>query len=393
MKLQYLIIAVLGFTFFFTSCEQTELDGLEPTPSLQTEKKALPSFESEVEKIEVEANTENELESRSGRVRFYSRTFSVSRGRTITLYLNKADLRTNKSYEAVITPISGDPDLYARGFYPSRMIDSNIAYGTSPESVTVVKSDLLSGETRLGFSIYGYTNAQFKIELFMNDVAGGGTSTSDCNCGTGANAGTVLICDNFSSYSGYGIVNQASHWVSRNPGLSVEADLMSQWNSYTGLTGKFLQFNYVSGLGGQHEMYLRAGNYSSGIHKVAFDMEVASGKGAYLELQRYATYGTRGERIYFNGDGTGFIQLMTGDNLAFDYPRNAEFSLELKFDLNRRVYHLRIVRSATNYSDYYWAYPLSVSFTNRFGGIFFGTNMNNRYSIDNVCFETGIRAL
>lgn len=103
--------------------------------------------------------------------RIYSNTFAVSRGKWIDLYMRKSGMREDACYIAVVTPTSGDPDLYIYGRAESgswRRIRYSINAGSAEDRSFLKRDDLRSYEDRGYFSVYGWTDASFEIVIYRS---------------------------------------------------------------------------------------------------------------------------------------------------------------------------------------------------------------------------------
>ncbi len=180
MKTNILILA-LGIMLaisLFTACEQNEL--LEVTKEEVTSNKPLAM----PDKAEVQAEAldviqiSDEIETRGASVLIYSTTSSVSANGWKHFGYSKSSLAGYK-LKAVITPIGGDPDLYVYGYQsgkaaPWRYLRKSAMAGVDVS--TLAGSDLNVSENYGYFSVYGYTAATFRIQIYREDIC----ATEDC---------------------------------------------------------------------------------------------------------------------------------------------------------------------------------------------------------------------
>ena len=73
-------------------------------------------------------------------------------------------IRPGYSYEAVLTPFSGDPDLYLYGYKPWRQVDRSTTEGV--DKVTFDLSDFRSSETQAYVGVWGYSSAYFNLKVY-----------------------------------------------------------------------------------------------------------------------------------------------------------------------------------------------------------------------------------
>ncbi len=177
------IVLVIGVTMF-TGCEKEEMTfSPEAEPFTLTEKPEA-NLDMEIATIEAtdpgeEALGEVGLRS-SGRVVLYSATQTVANGRWRLIRFSKASLLPGYKYTAVVTRISGDPDLYAFGmdldnFNPFRRIRRSATGGVT-ESTYLYRHDLRAHEEYGYFGIYGDSQATYRIVIYRDDICG----TEDC---------------------------------------------------------------------------------------------------------------------------------------------------------------------------------------------------------------------
>jgi len=173
----FLIAALL----FVIGCGKNEMDNLDTQVTQSTEKVALvgsPTGDAEdiTDAFKVDAN---QAESRGINVLISSTDAGVgTKGWKLYRYAKSA-LIAGYKYTAVVTPFSGDPDLYIYGYdigntSPWRRIRQSTS--TVIDVASLTQHDLKSSEEYGYFAVYGYTTAKFNIKIYREDVCG----TQDC---------------------------------------------------------------------------------------------------------------------------------------------------------------------------------------------------------------------
>lgn len=181
----FLIAALL----FVIGCGKNEMDNLDTQVAQSTEKVTLvdtPTGDAEdiTDAFKMDAN---QAESRGINVLISSTDASVSVKSWRLYRYAKSALIKGYKYTAVVTPFSGDPDLYIYGYdigntSPWRIIRQSTS--TVIDVASLTQNDLKSSEEYGYFAVYGYTAAKFNIKIYREDVCG----KEDC---IGFNTSTV----------------------------------------------------------------------------------------------------------------------------------------------------------------------------------------------------------
>lgn len=205
----------------------------------------------------------------------------------------------------------------------------------------------------------------------------------------------VVYEDDFESYDvgDYIAVTNPEWWQTWNdtPGTAEDA-MISDAEALSGANSLILE--------GTSDVILKLGNKTNGAYWIDFSMFIPEGFGGYYNIQKFETPpGTEfAFEIYFQADGTGFMNA-GGDNAAtFTYTQGAWFSIENFIDLNNDW--------AQVYFDdeliYEWQYSLqaqgepgtlqlgSVDF---YAGVVTGSGETPLAYIDDLSFDADIEQL
>ncbi len=437
MRTSIIFSTLVAFALFFTACEQENLLGtVEDVATLSEQPLTLPNAQDAIDLTkEFSAPETEELESRSTLI--YSTTQQIGVSTWFGHFINKVSLwdPLTTKYEVVLTPITGNPDLYLYGYDPSlvgdarwRVIRKNAA-PSGVEKLTFRKSDLKSfgkNETSIYIGVWGKTATKFKVEIFRKGVnckehpaadqvttleyapvcgcdgkqysnkgaafVNGITSWTNgpcpkpCTCGSGL--GTVQICDNFETYNLVTPLSaQAAHWKKWSA-TSLEPQLLVALGGGPGISVKFTDMLIERKAGSaQPDILLTVGNKSSGIHRFKWKMLVPNANSGYFNIQRFTNPGQEfGEQFYFNTNGTLSLKYGSTTFATVNYPKGAWFDLELIVNLDTRRYALAI-NGATKVK---WHNPNGAK---SLGAIDFYPAQNNAgFRIDDVCFERNLSA-
>jgi hypothetical protein len=440
MRTRIIFSTLVAFALFFTACEQENLLGtVEDLSTLSEQPLTLPNAQEAIdltkEFSEPEIDETDELESRSTLI--YSTIQQIGVSTWFGYFISKVSLwdPLTTKYEVVLTPITGNPDLYLQGYDPSLVGDARwrvirgVAAPSGVEKLTFRRSDLKSfgkNETSIYIGVWGKTATRFKVEIFRQGVnckehpaadqittleyapvcgcdgvqysnkgaafVSGITSWTNgpcpasCTCGSGL--GTVQICDNFETYdTGLPLTTQAVHWKKWSVS-SLEPQLLVALGGGPGISVKFtdMLINRKAG-SAQPDILLTVGNKNSGIHRFKWKMLVPNANSGYFNIQRFTTPGQEfGEQFYFNTDGTLSLQYGNTVFANVSYPKSTWFELELIINLNTRRYVLAI----DGVMKVKWHNPNGSS---NLGAIdFFPAQDNAWFRIDDVCFEQNLSA-
>lgn len=169
------------FTLLFSACEQNDLletdeltnitaQRVQPTEEDLKNTEAPFSLQEATDltnDIPAMTTDADEVTDRS-RVKVYENFGAVNRGKWKSYYLTAANLPDPSRYklEVVVTPLSGDPDLYFYGYDNGSFRYVRASAWTGVESLTFRKSGLLFDEEYAYIGVKGYSTAQFKIEIY-----------------------------------------------------------------------------------------------------------------------------------------------------------------------------------------------------------------------------------
>ncbi len=177
-NLALFVLTLIGFTGLVTlnSCEKEIFK-----PSLETETLLTEQADSEIlmnldEALEIELDftkRAKSLLSDDCREMIYSKTFTVDRGRWVNLRMKKNNMSPAHHYRAVVTPSYGNPDLYLFGYDYDRPNRWRLLRKSATEAIDesyMAQADLEPNENKAYFSVYGKTQATFKIEIFKEKI-------------------------------------------------------------------------------------------------------------------------------------------------------------------------------------------------------------------------------
>lgn len=179
-KLVSVISSIFVFALLFTACEKETLSTID-TPQTQTQsEKPLAQYDQDAAKVEALDVIEegNGVETRGLGVLVYNLTTTVAANGWRSFGYSKSTLAGYR-YTAVVTPIGGDPDVYAYGYdigaaSPWRYIRRSATAGA--DQVKLAGSDLKTDEEYGYFSVYGFTASTFNIKIYREDIC----DTEDC---------------------------------------------------------------------------------------------------------------------------------------------------------------------------------------------------------------------
>lgn len=205
------------------------------------------------------------------------------------------------------------------------------------------------------------------------------------NCPCESTTGSILICENFETYSEGLISPQADLWTTTSR-INEDARILSEQAS-DGL--KALQLAYEEATATQATSTLALGNYGCGMHRAAWKMYIPEGKNAFFRINKYS-FDTEetGATIYFNPHAKGTV-IVGGQRIEFDFYNDGWFKLEIIFDLDNDIQTIAINEQAIATWPFHYA-TLSTTGTIRLSNIQFEANNNGLFFLDEVCFEENI---
>lgn len=217
-----------------------------------------------------------------------------------------------------------------------------------------------------------------KIALFGNDE-----DVSDCSCES--TTGTLLICENFESYSEGVLSPQSELWETPDRNHNDGRIFIDQ--SSEGLNA--LKLEYKTQFAKKETSALALGNYGCGIHRLTWKMYIPFEKNAIFRINKYAFETEEsGAGVFFNSQGKGTV-LLGGQAIYFDFYNDGWFKMELILDLDNDLQ--TITMNGEEISSWPYHYSMqSTTGTIRLSNILFEANTNGLFFIDEVCFEENI---
>lgn len=173
------------FAFLFSACEQDSIIDTDDLTQVTQQREKLSDEELQQTEAPISLKDANDLNTEitemtadedevteRSRVKLFESYGSVSRGNWKGYYIRTSSLPDPMLYklEVVVTPLSGDPDLYFYGYDNGsfRYVRASAWVGT--ESLTFRKSGLHYDEESAYIGVKGYSNAQFKIQIYRVPV-------------------------------------------------------------------------------------------------------------------------------------------------------------------------------------------------------------------------------
>lgn len=179
MKNLFLLIGILAAIAMFSSCEQDSLTGdmaepLTEETTGQSAKQQVNYDETNAEalvELDIASIETSELESRSTLI--YETVASVSEGNFFSRWMNVADMSSDYRYILKVTPLSGDPDamIYGRNSSNSYRLISESMKPSGVDQTSVTKNEFRSDESRAYFSVYGFSAARFRMQIFRERIS------------------------------------------------------------------------------------------------------------------------------------------------------------------------------------------------------------------------------
>ena len=205
----------------------------------------------------------------------------------------------------------------------------------------------------------------------------------------------VVYEDDFESYNvgDYLAETNPDWWQTWNdtPGTDEDA-LISDAEALSGTNSVIIE--------GTTDVILKLGNKMNGAYWVDFNMFIPEGFGGYYNFQKFETPpGTEfAFEIYFQADGTGFMNA-GGDNAAtFNYTQDAWFTVENFIDLNNdwaQVYFDGVLVYEWQYSLQAQGDPgiLQLGSVDFYAGVVSGSGETPLYYFDDLSFEADIEQI
>ena len=430
-KLFTYLFLILSTLALFTACQKESIEVAAINENQSKQNVTPPTENDELIELTIETNENTNSESASSRglERVYSGSFYVGKGNWKGFSYPKSRFN-GRTYYAYVTPTSGDPDLYAYARNDGEFRRIRYSRNTGKDDTYISANDLYSTDDHGEFWVKGFSNTNFKIEIYRTTGGGncipnpiddpelvcatiwdpvcgcdGNTYSNDCfaylagvtvvsagECsgnGGGSNCnsctsygGSLTICESMDSYATGNISNQSTDWRKWSSN-SNDAEITT-YRSYSGSKSMRVR-SYSSG--SKEDVILKVGSHTRGTHRIAWKMYIPSGRSAYFNVQKSTTPGVEwGSNIYFYTNGRGKVQ-SGGSSKYFNYPQREWFDVELIISIANNSQYLYVngqfVRA--------WNYSNSVSGTNgrrSLGGInFYAVGDNSYFYIDNVCFE------
>ncbi|MDY0085909.1 MAG: T9SS type A sorting domain-containing protein [Bacteroidales bacterium] len=205
----------------------------------------------------------------------------------------------------------------------------------------------------------------------------------------------IVYEDDFESYNvgDYLAETNPDWWQTWNdtPGTDEDA-LISDAEALSGTNSVIIE--------GTTDVILKLGNKTNGAYWVDFNMFIPEGFGGYYNFQKFETPpGTEfAFEIYFQADGTGFMNA-GGDNAAtFNYTQDAWFTVENFIDLNNdwaQVYFDGVLVYEWQYSLQAQGDPgiLQLGSVDFYAGVVSGSGETPLYYFDDLSFEADIEQI
>jgi len=374
-KACFFMLAILAMTF--TSCEKDVLE-LEKTTEetieesataqmrmAQTQKENITLPETAEKTVEIE-NMKIEDESKS-RVLLYSTTTSVSHGAVREWYYSRPhfDDPLQYKFEVVITPISGDPDLYLAGYNAGakRTIRSSTNGLGNVDTETMRITDLHSYETRAYIRVHGYTASQFRMDIYRTSVGCVEHPAADqitillwspvCGCDgveyanyqaatvsgitsyTNGPCSCVITEDDFQGFSPFSrIADQSSNWRTWNAGY--DGTYQDAYVHQTGWNKMLKVVDENPSGAGYHDVVRKFGYNTTGAYDLSFDMWIPTGYKGYFNLQSSQTNLVGGGfwQIFFEGNGVARIIIGGTTYQSFYYTQGSWLDIDLRINLD-----------------------------------------------------------
>lgn len=146
-----------------------------------------------------------------------------------------------------------------------------------------------------------------------------------------SNAQTVIISDNFDSYTaGAPLAANSPLWTTWSGGVPAEDADVDTAQSFSAPNSV-----YIIGNNGPTDLVLPfPANYAAGVYELSMKMFIVTGKGAYFNLQSSMTPGVDWMfEAYFDNTGAGSINAGGTGSATFNYVPNAWTDIKVNVDL------------------------------------------------------------
>jgi hypothetical protein len=190
----------------------------------------------------------------------------------------------------------------------------------------------------------------------------------------------ILIQDDIEAYTEGDATGQAPHWI-QWPGTDLGAIVTSD------LASSGTQSIKIDGTEDGQDALLVLGDSVQGHYLLRFDMFVPAGSSAYFNMQHEAptsSAGFWGFDVFFDGDGTGRIDVYDDEVSSFDYPEDVWFEVYFWADIDNDQARINI----DEYTRRAW--PFTAASGDPSNGLnsinFFPINEDHLYYVDNIDF-------
>lgn len=195
----------------------------------------------------------------------------------------------------------------------------------------------------------------------------------------------VLYQDDFESYpaGSYLAVVNPEWWTtwSNLPGTGEDVTVSSNF-AKSGSQSAFITWE-----DGITDALLLLGDKTSGVYELDWKIYIEEGYGADHNLQHFETPGIEWAfEIYFQPDGTGILNV-GGNSYNFDFPNDTWFSVEHLFNIDADQASLVIDEQEVHTWPFHYGTWVTDG-TNQLGSVDFNDNVNFRYYIDDVEYDS-----
>ena len=168
----YLSICAVLFIIVLAGCDYTETNDTEKDSGIFPTEASVSDAQDVTEEMTEVENSLSKSNSSLGTL-IYSNTKTLSQGSWWGVYAPTDFYSQGNVYTAVLTPTSGDPDLYLYAWDGSsfRAIRNSLNVGTTVDDNFLLRSDLKNTDLRGYFYVYGYTTSQFTLEIYRKDAS------------------------------------------------------------------------------------------------------------------------------------------------------------------------------------------------------------------------------
>lgn len=236
-SINFLMLILL---FIISSCSKETMENITPIESEPTKKQAIQNLDKKIDIKAISAISTNQDMGKSNSQSIFSISTSVGQGKIWGAYIPAQYMQVGYKYIAIVTPISGDPDLYVYRYAPWKKIRYSINGAYTYDISYVSSEDMLSSNDKGYFFVYGYTAANFTLEIIKEPLYPTAENTDDypydnltslCHTTNECTADTWGLCrDNCTSWLAWKI-NQINGYSQTN--LSPQ----TSYYFYNNLTG------------------------------------------------------------------------------------------------------------------------------------------------------------